>query len=492
MRTSAGLALRKLAAPLVVATITGCIFLFAGDTYQAFGLAALDRSRTIISYVLGMSLFLSFGMLLDRLVRHVVLDGLVARALGSPVPGLLKQFAAIVIYLVTGGAILAVVFKQDLTVLWAASGVAGIVLGLALQAVLQDVFSGLALNIDRPIRLGDSVQIDGAGSSLIEGEVKEISWRTTHILDSFNNVVVLPNSKLASATITNLSARKAYVDAWDDIVLDAAVPHERAHLLLTGAAVEACSEYTVQGHPEPYVLLWNVTPQGATYRVFYHCSLGQRDDGRSRVLQCCLRHLRQVGLRPAVPRLERARRPETTVAGPSWSVDELRRILASSTAFTGLQPEGIALLARQVQIHALEANCELVQAGEVGNCAYVLLEGLITGLPRRPRAGQVPTLFSAGSCLGCEAVLVGEAHGATLRTRTAVVLGEISAAAFSSLLAAQTDAAAVLSRNLAQQMTDTRAATHGNPGDSVEALAVDLAQAIARNYAGALRRSVST
>jgi small-conductance mechanosensitive channel/CRP-like cAMP-binding protein len=492
MRSPAGLALRKLAAPLFVATVTGCIFLFAGDTYQAFGLAALDRSRAIIAYVLGISLFLSFGMLLDRLVRHVVLDGLVARALGSPVPGLLKQFAAIIIYLITGGAILAVVFKQDLTVLWAASGVAGIVLGLALQAVLQDVFSGLALNIDRPIRLGDSVQIDGAGSTLIEGEVKEISWRTTHILDTFNNVVVLPNSKLASATITNLSARKTYVDAWDDVVLDAAVPHERAHLLLTGAAVEACTEYTNQGQPEPYVLLWSVAPQGATYRVFYHCTLSQRDDGRSRVLQCCLRHLRQVGLRPAVPLLERPRRSDMAVEGPSWSVAELQRVLAGGAAFRGLPPDGIALLARQVQIRTLEADRELVQAGEVGNCAYVLLEGLIAGLPRRPRPGQAPTLFSSGSCLGCEAVLVGEAHAATLRTRTAVVLGEISATAFSALLATQNDAAGVLSRNLAQLMTDATAAANGKPSAHIDSLAVDLAQAIARNYAGALRRVTAT
>jgi len=230
---------QRLVPPLMVTAITGFIFFSAGSKYQTFGLAALESSREVISHTLGITLFLSCGVLIDRTVRHVILDGFVAKTLGSPVPGLLKQFSSIIIYLIIIGIILSVVFKKDLTVLWAASGVAGIVLGLALQTLLQDIYSGLALNIDRPLKIGDSIQIDVG--TLVKGEVMEISWRTTHILDKTNNVIVLPNNKVAAATITNYSGAKNQSVDFREVTIDALIPHERVLRVLTAAAIDACT-----------------------------------------------------------------------------------------------------------------------------------------------------------------------------------------------------------------------------------------------------------
>ena len=83
----------------------------------------------------------------------------------------------------------------------ATSGVFAIILGLALQSTLNDVFSGIALNLGRPYAIGDWIVL----SDGIEGRVVETNWRATHLLNGTNDLVILPNSDLAKVRLTNMS-----------------------------------------------------------------------------------------------------------------------------------------------------------------------------------------------------------------------------------------------------------------------------------------------
>jgi small-conductance mechanosensitive channel len=83
--------------------------------------------------------------------------------------------------------------------LLASLGVAGIAVALALQSTLGNLFAGFYLAFDRPIRPGDYVQLESGE----EGFVEEIGWRSTRIRPRENNIVIIPNSKLAEATINN-------------------------------------------------------------------------------------------------------------------------------------------------------------------------------------------------------------------------------------------------------------------------------------------------
>src|SRR5262249_6488849 len=103
------------------------------------------------------------------------------------------------------GAVLSVVayvFDAPVGTLIATSGVVAVILGLALQSTLADVFSGIALNLARPYGIGDWLAI---GNS-VEGKVVETNWRATHLLTGTNNLVIVPNSDLAKARLTNLSS----------------------------------------------------------------------------------------------------------------------------------------------------------------------------------------------------------------------------------------------------------------------------------------------
>lgn len=119
--------------------------------------------------------------------------------------------------------------------LLATSGVVAIVLGLALQSTLADVFSGIAVGLERPYKPGDLLWVEGA----IEGAVREVNWRSTQIATGDRNVAVVPNSGIAKARRVNRSAPSPARTDTVTIRLDAATPRERA-VAVRAAAVRNC------------------------------------------------------------------------------------------------------------------------------------------------------------------------------------------------------------------------------------------------------------
>ena len=92
----------------------------------------------------------------------------------------------------------------DLTGLLVAGGVMGIVVGFAAQTVVANALSGIFLHIDRPLKLGDPVQVEN-----ISGHVIDISIFSTKIKTWDGNIVRIPNDKLFSTLITNYTASVA-------------------------------------------------------------------------------------------------------------------------------------------------------------------------------------------------------------------------------------------------------------------------------------------
>lgn len=78
-------------------------------------------------------------------------------------------------------------------------GVGTLAVALALQDTLANFFSGLYLAADQPIREGDYVRLDSGE----EGYILSVGWRSTRLRTIAGNVAVVPNAKLARASITN-------------------------------------------------------------------------------------------------------------------------------------------------------------------------------------------------------------------------------------------------------------------------------------------------
>lgn len=114
---------------------------------------------------------------------------------------LILDMAVAAIYLGVALSVMGFVFGLPVATLVTTSGVVALILGLALQNTLGDVFSGIALTLGKAYSIGDWVQLtDGTA-----GRVTETNWRSTNLLTGLNNIVVLPNSLLAKQSLTSLS-----------------------------------------------------------------------------------------------------------------------------------------------------------------------------------------------------------------------------------------------------------------------------------------------
>lgn len=86
----------------------------------------------------------------------------------------------------------------DLNVFIALAGALGLGLSMGLQTITNNFVSGLVILIERPIKVGDRVEV---GS--VAGNVTAVGWRSTTILTNDNIAVIVPNSEFISAKVTN-------------------------------------------------------------------------------------------------------------------------------------------------------------------------------------------------------------------------------------------------------------------------------------------------
>jgi small-conductance mechanosensitive channel len=134
----------------------------------------------------------------------LVIESWLTTRQGIRVPPPVRQLAIAVIY---GAVLLGLagdVLGIDITPLLATGSVTTVVIGLALQGPLSNLFAGIVLHMDRHPELGQWVLVDGR-----EGEVVEIGWRTTRIRTFTQDILVVPNAVLLNAQVVNFSQASA-------------------------------------------------------------------------------------------------------------------------------------------------------------------------------------------------------------------------------------------------------------------------------------------
>ena len=128
--------------------------------------------------------------------------------LGGKALPILRRIANVTIVLV-GGVIVLDQLGIAISPLLAGLGIGGLAVALAAQPILANIFAGSYVLSDGSIRVGDFIELDGGPT----GWVDDIGWRATRIQTFDNNMVVVPNSTLADATVTNFDTGEPPVGA---------------------------------------------------------------------------------------------------------------------------------------------------------------------------------------------------------------------------------------------------------------------------------------
>jgi len=104
------------------------------------------------------------------------------------------------IAIVAGLTIILTRLGVNIGVLLAGLGLAGLALSLAAQDTIGDGIAGFLILVDRPFRVGDRIDIEGAGTW---GDVIEVGLRTTSIRTPDNRMVIVPNSIIGKNQVIN-------------------------------------------------------------------------------------------------------------------------------------------------------------------------------------------------------------------------------------------------------------------------------------------------
>ena len=366
--------------------------------------------------------FIAFAALADH-VMWALASRKHAGQSNTRVPRLALQIGSFLIYAVLIAASINLVFHQSLAAILGASGVIGLVLGFALRGLVADVFSGIALQMDRSIGLGDWLDFQYRGRDM-SGKLLEISWRTVVFADRSENIVLIPNGEFASLVITNRSRPSSLSEYGSSIDLGAEHDDFRVRTVLQGALNRAALEGVVAVQPAPYVRIAAIKEGGITFRMLYCLDVQS-------ISPVKVNHLVLVS---AVQFLKAAGIPVTRIQHTDWSrpaavgqhhIDQPQARLAmlGSVRFLSiLPPADLATVAAEVVTLRMSAGQQLLRAGEPGDSMFAVSEGSLEVWIDGPDGELAVGRLWPGDCLGEMSLLTGAPRSAHVRASEPTVL----------------------------------------------------------------------
>ncbi|MDD4618745.1 MAG: mechanosensitive ion channel [Bacteroidales bacterium] len=210
--------------------------------YRLFTLGSSDfTTKTFLWLVLSLLLLFFFaGKIKSLLVKKIFprynIDVGVAESVGKIIQYILIVVGFIVIFQTTG---------IDLSALGVLVGALGVGIGFGLQGITNNFISGLIILFERPVKVGDRVEIEG-----LEGNIIKVSGRATTILTNDNIAVIVPNSDLINKRVVNWSHNNRRVR----ITVPVGVSYKEDPLVVQKILVEVAKKNKgVMESPEPYV-----------------------------------------------------------------------------------------------------------------------------------------------------------------------------------------------------------------------------------------------
>lgn len=256
-------------------------------------------SEPFIPYI-GLMTIIAGCAVFIKISRVMAFEYLFLGSMRAGVPLLLVNIFTLMLSLIATGWILTTIFSVNLTSILATSAILSIVLGLALQDTLGNLFAGIALQFDKPFELGDWIEVRN-GSDRISGQVQEISWRATVLVAITDELVTIPNRNMAQWQISNFSGHQRPFLRSHNFRVPFDVDIEKAK---TAIVVAAGTVPGILRYPAPVVIATDTTESWITLKAVYSVSdYGLQYGIADRFLTKAIAALSENGIELATSRL---------------------------------------------------------------------------------------------------------------------------------------------------------------------------------------------
>ena len=378
--------------------VWGLLFGARAEQLSSASLAAYSTVRLTAGLVLAWS-SVAIGMTL-------VIDVLMQR---RKIPKLIRDLTTALVFIV----VLFVVLTRsgvNLLSLITTSAVLTAVIGLALQDTLGNLMSGIALQLESSLALGEWVQV---GDSI--GRVKEIRWRSTVIQTKSGDLVILPNAQITKERIVNI--QRDGLRRRQQITFDVGYRHPPSQVQeVILAAMHGIDNLAASPRPEVHV--HSLADSGVRYLLWYWLedyALDVQTD--SEVQKRVWYALSRASLEIPYP----TRSVFVTELTADRQRDEnereqaeRRRVLGTIPFFAPLSEQDRAELARRLSCKVFAAGETIIRMGEPGDSLYVLHNGRVA--VRIPSGGvdKEVAVLEAGQFFGEMSLMTGEPRRATV------------------------------------------------------------------------------
>ena len=359
-----------------------------------------DMSGTLI-FISANIIWFAGTWLLRRLVNLYLLPFLLSKEKQSDIPNVLKTITAGVLWGLSLSIFLSLYYEYDLTGLWTTSSVLLAVIGFALRTVLLDLFSGIAMGLDRPFEIGDWIRV--ANDELV-GRVESINWRITTLVTRDNMVRLVPNSLLSADTVLNYGTGR-YFREKIDILLDYSVSAHRAERILVGSALSVPEiQHAVKA---PDTLIKEFTEHGVNWELrFWLNDYDRRDSLKYQVQKNILKNLYVSGLTASREKMEVSysrNMPDIE------DRDDVQFLLKHTEVFQSLPEEEIRFLSKRAIRRLYHAGETIYTFNDKARSLFLILEGTLSVRMASSNSNDLVEVakLKSGELFGIKALRVG-------------------------------------------------------------------------------------
>nr|TFG52326.1 MAG: mechanosensitive ion channel [Hyphomicrobiales bacterium] len=425
-------------ASTMIRAIVAVIVLFA---LRFWGIYLLETGAPVpygdfIIQALGVLFAVAVAYLIDRVIRVLYWDLYHRKTRKRNIPSLIEDiFTAAALTL---GACVGLYYEVGIsaTGLFTASGATAIIIGIALQTVIQDLFSGLSVNLDSSCTIGDRITVYMTEmEDTFYGEVIGIGWRCTYLRLPDGALLTVPNRILTSNWMVNHSRPPGPKRHTVDIAIDPHIPVDRALAILLEAAHKAVRAPAIAQNPEPKAEIKEITPLATVYEVSFYADPNKTKPETARAIMYSQvqRALNRFQLLPTATNMESSSARKSDAA---WNDEQIRETLRQTPYFENVLEEH--------QLDSLVLNSTprdfppdelFIRQGDEGDSMFVLLEG-VARVSVQGSGGEYRqvAILTGGDIVGEMSLMLGVPRTASVTSATHLRALEITKGAISALL----------------------------------------------------------
>jgi small-conductance mechanosensitive channel/CRP-like cAMP-binding protein len=417
---------------LVATLILLAIKLWAGPAI----LAAIPKPYgEFIVEGFAIAFIVAIALVLDQIIRRFYWHGHLKKRLGRDTPNLIQDIVTIALVLVALSIGLSTQAGLSMTGIVTASGATAVILGIALQAVIQDLFSGLAINLDNSYAIGDYLTVfSDQVPEPIYGQVISITWRSTFLRMHTGCVVTVPNHVSTTNPVMNHSRTLEGCRLCVQIPMDNRYPAHRVAELLLGEAYKVVNREGFSRSKAPYVRLNRLGSDDLVFDVHFYAfpDKMEPEESRATMLRSLVDAIQHYRLPLAVSQIEVSERPDLDEPGE----EEERQAISRARLFRDiLDPDQIELLVKHTNPASVEAGKVLMQQGDQASSMFIILQGAAS-ISVKQREGEFKevAISAAGDVAGEMSLMTGSPRSATVTALTSMRVLEITKEAMTELL----------------------------------------------------------